>query len=221
MSKAVSGLTISTLEITGILQPIGNSIRYPAGAEIYAQGDIVDQVFALEEGEVGLFASNTEGGEFCIGYRTPCWIAGAACLFPMRRSVVSIRTLCSCRLRQISSSLFLSTVQTSPRLSIWMLEMLSEELNYQISASALTSVHDLSRRLQHYIWTLTKSFPAEYCKIRWPFGQKSVAQLLGTSESYISTKLAGLQSLGLIERSKGWMIVPKRSKLWHLDSSGH
>jgi CRP-like cAMP-binding protein len=199
------------------VRSLGSVHAYPPGVEIYTEGTIVDRVYGLESGEIGLFASDSSGKEILVGIRRPLWMLGAVCLFPSRPLPVSARTLSFCRLLPIGVPTFLDALRKSTTVSHWMLGLLSNELYEELSAHSLAVMHDLSKRLENFIYELTRtcSDSAGECKIQWPFGQKTVARSLGTSEAYLSTLLARLEGRGVIRRRDGWVVVPDRSKLWH------
>ena len=192
---------------------------YPAGTELFEQGSVPQEVWAISHGFVKLVFLHQDAKEMIVALRSPGWVLGAAAVVLANPSPVTATTLTPCRLKRISSGHFLRLLQTDLRFSWYLSLVYSREGLEQIVRTAEQSMLPARLRLEMLLGQFISSLRSAHSKgsIRFelPLRNWEIAQLLGVTPEHLSRILCELTKEGIIRRAKGWILVERPEKLRH------
>ena len=192
---------------------------YPAGTELFEQGSVPQEVWAISHGFVKLVFLHQDAKEMIVALRSPGWVLGAAAVVLANPSPLTATTLTPCRLKRISSGHFLRLLQTDLRFSWYLSLVYSREVLEQIVRTAEQSMLPARLRLEMLLGQFISSLRSPHSKgsIRFelPLRNWEIAQLLGVTPEHLSRILCELTKEGIIRRAKGWILVERPEKLRH------
>jgi CRP-like cAMP-binding protein len=192
---------------------------YPAGIELYRQGNPAQAVYLIEQGLVKLMCVEERGQLLTLGLRAPGWLLGARCAVLQKPYMVTAETLTQCYLYCIPADEFHQLVKTDLKVA-WQLNQMNSWDSYE-RLSQLVGLVCLSarQRLENLLWELVAMLepmePSEPVRLRMPLKLCEIASMISVSPCYLSQLLSCLEQEGLIRRSKGWLMIPDPQRLWH------
>lgn len=190
---------------------------YPAAVELIQQAAPVRELFFIVSGLVKLIYVGEDGKELILDLRPPGWLLGAASFIARRPFPAAVTTVTRCSLLRIPVSDFDSLLKTSPDLSRRLHEMHSHEICIQLDRTtqlvAMSARQRLEGLLRKLISAHVPNAPAGEIKLDLPLKHLEVAQLIAVTPQYLSHLFNELEAEGIIQRSKGWLIILDPLKL--------
>jgi CRP-like cAMP-binding protein len=185
--------------------------RYPRGAELFLQGQRLQEVMQVVTGMVKLTQSDADGRESIVGLATSGEWIGTAAVIANRRAPVSAITCSSTTLKRLPADIFRQRLQHDRQLSRQIFEAHASELCRQTTRiGQLCSLPSL-QRLQCALCRLasTPGRPAAGASVRLqlPLLHWELAEFIGVTPEHLSRLLKDMESRGLIRREKGGILL--------------
>ena len=199
---------------------------YPAGVELFAQGENPNEVYFVHAGLLMLSRVESNGRRILIDLMFPGSLLGSAAAIRSMPQPTTVVTATSCRLSRWRSEEFVSLVAQDASLSYRVLEMLSTDVLDHISRISQLTCLPARQRLEQFLWQLCERLGPDdivqraesAAKLQLPLKHYEIAELLSITPTYLCRLLNALEMESVITRSKGWIMVSKPSELWHVET---
>lgn len=223
-TKRLHENTSGTLNVRGMFRSLPETVRtdllatairrsFAPGQLVQHRGDILDGFWVVEKGQLkaGHYRANGDMQVLVILGRGDSF-GELACLGGFPR-VVDVESIGDSELLWISDSDFSRTIANSPQVSRALLGALSVQLQEALDNLLVLRKMSPSKRLGRILLGMAQGRAAPaVLKVR----QQELAELVGVTRMTISTALMQMETLGLIERQYGKIIVqdPKALGTW-------
>jgi CRP/FNR family cyclic AMP-dependent transcriptional regulator len=187
--------------LAAALRTHGFTRTFPRGQALFTEGDLGERVFMIERGWVTLRTHGPEGEEMILALRGPGEIVGEMSMVDRETRSGSVVTLEDCVLFWIDREAFQKCLQTMPKLTLNLTEILSRRLriaNERIKALATLDVHG---RIAHHLLVLAQEYGEEAkdgTLIPIRLTQGDLASLVGASRVRVNQALVVLKRRGAI-----------------------
>ncbi len=190
---------------------------YPAGIQLFPQEALLADAWFVKSGLLKLVRLEADGRELILGLRFPGALVGAADVIAGRPTQVAAHTLTGCQLLRVSAAAFREQVQTNPRLSWQIQEHHCHEIHGQMRQLMRLHGEPPRRRLAAFLRELIGASPvhtsARGVHLALPLKHWEVAGLIAITPEYLSRLLTQMEREGVIQRDRGWLIVPDLGRL--------
>jgi CRP-like cAMP-binding protein len=212
---SMPGTEFDWAELPGVSEPQA----YPAGVELFRQGDVTQYVYFLERGLLKTQYTDVNGQELIISLLGSFGgIVGASCAV-LEKHCVSATVLSDSLMRYLPAArmreLLRSDVRVSWRVHQLHCRMLHEQLTQRLELGSLSA----RRRFEQLLWQLIQALDgkstAQGVRMQLPLKYWEIAQLIVVTPEHLCRIVRSLEAEGLLRRDKGWMIVSEPHKLWH------
>jgi CRP-like cAMP-binding protein len=178
------------------------------------QGERPERVYLLVSGRVKL-TRNAHGRELIVGVRTAGSFIGATAALLGGEQAFGACTLSECRLLSLGASALLAVAQADHSFCLDLLRCELRALSRELDHSSGVACFGVRERVHRYLDRLLARAPARSgpLRIALPLRQWELAQLLAMTPEHLSRVLRELESDGLVERRRGWLIVPDPARL--------
>lgn len=193
-----------------------STVDYEPGTALLWQGDQPSRVYFVVSGRAKL-TRNASGRELIIGIRCPGSFLGAGDALLGREHPFSAETLTSCRLLQLSASALTRIAHADHDFCLHLLRSELGEMSEELDNASGVGCLGVRERLERYLRRLASSAAAGHGPVRveLPLRHWELAQLLAITPEHLSRVLRDLESEGLVERRRGWLVVPDPARLAH------
>jgi CRP-like cAMP-binding protein len=198
---------------------VGSSQVYPPFTTILRQGSSAQDVFFVDRGVVKLTRLEEQGKELILAIRFPGWVLGTASAVLQKPNPISAITLTPCSLSRVTAQSFIKITKENPSLS-WQLHVLHsrEVFDQAVHLGELVCL-SARHRLEYMLWDLMCEIEVvsqdNKKPFRIPLRQLEIAQLIAVTPQYLCEILKDMEDLNLIQRKKGWIMIPDPEKLRH------
>lgn len=195
-------------ELTAAIQFIPAQI-YPAGSDIFRQGESVRDVHFVGRGLVKLQHVCPDGREAIVGLRSAGWILGAAESVLGQPYTVAARTVTTCEIRRMGIAAFRQLVRQEHGFS-WLLHVIhSREIVSQLEQVAAFNCLSAHERLRAFLRQIVEVLPVESpLPVQVPLRDWEIAQLVGVTPQYLSRLMHTMKSEGLLSRrNHRWLVT--------------
>lgn len=187
------------------------SIRtYPAATQLFAQGELADEVLVLRDSVVKLVWTNESGAETIVGLRwSGQFLATASCLAETVHPATAI-TLVPTTLERIARDQFLTLVRINPEFCARVLETQSREVLELTNAIGALACVPARSRLEKLLAYFAETCPKNRLpdgRLRLPVKYKDLAGLLAVRPEYLSRTLHAMADSGEITLKDEWIIL--------------
>ena len=193
-----------------------SALSYPAGAVLMEQGGDPGDVFYVEEGLAKLVRTGPDGREQILGLRGPGWFLGAALVLAFRAHPASAVAVTPCRLRRLTSEVFLDLMAKHEALSWHVHQMHSREVLSQFQQMVDLGTATSRQRLERLLRRFTGAASANGnggVRLSLPLKRWELASLLAVTPEHLSRLLRKLRDDGVIQVSDGAIVVPDVQRL--------
>ncbi len=174
--------------------------KYRKDQPIFAQGDVADSVFYIQQGRVNLTVVSPQGKEAVVAILGASEFFGEGCMAGQRRRMATVTTLSDAVIMRIEKDVLAEAVDREPALSqIFMDHLLSRTI--RVEADLVDQLFNSSeKRLARLLLLL-----ANYGKDDKPehllakISQETLAEMIGTTRSRVSFFMNKFRRLGFIE----------------------
>lgn len=183
---------------------------YPRGVQLIREGELLKEVLLVRAGVVKLVRAG-DGRESIIelAFRET-WL-GAASVIVNKPSPVSAITCTEAMITRIPADQFKRQLRDTPTLSLRVHEAHARELYRQIGwideLASLSSLERLKLVMRRFITALPRQTSNRGVRLNVPLRHWELARLIAVSPEHLSRLLREMEREGIIERSKGWVIV--------------
>jgi CRP/FNR family transcriptional regulator, cyclic AMP receptor protein len=178
---------------------------------LFAQGQVADAVYFIEDGLVKLTRTNSTGGHIILGICGPGYIIGEEALSGDSHVYYSeAEVLCLSNLYRIPRETLAHAFANSPELSNALVcYLLQRKLDLAMKVELLC-LHDVEYRILHYLAELSALVkPLEDGEgYQVPITQLELADLIGATRETTSTTLNQLERRGLVKLSRRLLTIP-------------
>jgi CRP-like cAMP-binding protein len=176
-------------------------------ATLFAQGHACRELYWLERGWVTLLRSEGTGADIIIGFRGSGTLLGAGALMAHAAHANTAMTRTAVRAWYLHPDTLDAALGTDARLRravfTGIILEASEHAARCGALGCLDARQHLERLLLHYVARHTGAGPS-----RVPLTTGEIAGLLGIDLSHACRLLRAMKRQGLIEISRGWIVVP-------------
>jgi CRP/FNR family transcriptional regulator, cyclic AMP receptor protein len=174
--------------------------KYRKSQKVYAQGDPADSVFYVQEGKVKIVVTSEQGKEAVVALHGKGDFFGEGCLTgqPLRLATVSAMT--DCLITRIDKATMVATLRDEPKLSeMFMAYILAH--NAKVEEDLVDQLFNSNeKRLARVLLLMAnvgKETKPEPTLAR--ISQETLAEMIGTTRSRVSTFMNKFRRLGFIE----------------------
>jgi len=189
---------------------------YPAGVELYSQGDRLSDVLLIEEGLVKMARTSASGRQITLRLRGRGHLLGVAAIISNEPAPTDAVTLTRCQVRRIFGEQFLNAVRTNAERS-WQVHRLLAREECDLTLRAAELGYESSRwRLEEFLSSFLPKHTnggVSACRIALPLKRYEIASLLGITPEHLSRIFHRLEQEGVVLMRKGWLVIPDCHKL--------
>jgi CRP/FNR family transcriptional regulator len=190
---------------------------FPKGVELFRQGEQLSHVLYLERGTVKLTRVDENGRENIVELAfAGSWLGTAAVIARLSTPITAV-TCEETVTAQIPSDAFTDLIQRDTTLSRCFHEFHASELcrhaGWITQLSSRTSRERLQQVIRQLISALKLNTSSGDIRLRLPFQQWELAQLIAITPEHLSRVLREMADEGVIRRHKGWIVVSNLQQL--------
>lgn len=173
---------------------------YPAGQNIFAQGDSADSVFYILNGKVKISLISAEGKEAVIAIVNPGDFFGEGCLAGQPLRMASAISLAESSIVEVTKAMMVKVLRDEPNFSEKFISHLLTR-NIRIEADLVDHLFNSAEKRLARILLLLANFGKEGRPIDVipHITQETLAEMIGTTRSRVSVFLNRFRKLGFIE----------------------
>jgi CRP-like cAMP-binding protein len=190
---------------------------YPRGAELFIQGEMLQEVLRIVSGIVKLTLSDAAGRQSIAGLALAGDWLGTAAVIVRQPTPVSAVTCSDAVLRRMPAATFRRQLLHDSELSLQIHQAHSRELCKQTTwISKMCSLGSLERLqcvLCRFAATHSRTTSGSSIKLQLPIHHWELAEFIGVRPEHLSRLLAELEAKDLIRRERGWIVIPDRERL--------
>jgi CRP-like cAMP-binding protein len=182
----------------------GRSItRFGAGEIIFAQGDEADAVFYIQEGQVKISVLSAGGKEAVLGILGPGQFFGEGCLNGHVRQLSTATAVTDGSVLRIGRAVMARTLREQPEFAGLFLHFLLQR-NARIEEDLVDQLFNSSeKRLARTLLLLANFGKEGEPELIPPINQETLAEMVGTTRSRVSSFMNKFRRLGFIEYNGG------------------
>ena len=202
----------------GLLEPaeraairdLGRTRRFPRGSVLMYEGEPGERVMVLVTGRVKITGLTEDGRELLFGICDPDDILGELSFIDGRARATSVIALEPVEAVVISSSVFRRHLETSPRVTLALLEALTRRFRDTTLKRAQFASSDTTGRLAARLVELSERYgaPTEFgVEIALALSQEELAGWTGASRAGLAKAVQLLRELDWIETGRRRILV--------------
>ncbi len=195
---------------------------YPKGQAIFRQGDPVEALYVLREGEVKLVRTGAEGHERIVWLAGPGEVLGVNLFTPNAQhtlEAVCLRDTVAC---PVNREQFLRVAREVPRVTLALCEVLTERLEYLEEQLELAAAPTLVRLGRTLLW-LAKRFGCSetdgWTRLTVRVRHEDLAALIGANRVTTTYAMRKLTQAGLVRGTRGRYALRVRDLEAYLERS--
>jgi CRP-like cAMP-binding protein len=193
----------------------GRAFDVRCNALLFAQGNPCDELFWVERGWVKLVRTEGTGTDIIIGFRQAGALLGAWASMAHSVHPLSARARTAARLWRLSASDLYDALDTDSHLRHAVLRRVGLEGVEQIARCGALGCLGAREHLERLLvgFTGDGAVASITGAVRVPLTTGEIAGLLGIDLSHACRLLRAMKHEGLIEISRGWIVIPDPSRL--------
>ena len=201
MSKA-DNKSFKAFDPTNFLANLGpgkTSLKFRTGQTVYAQGDVADSVFYIQEGKVKLTVVSKDGKEAVVAMLEAGQFFGEGCLNGQALRIGTTKTMANSQIIAITKTAMIAAIASEPKFSeLFMAYLLTR--NNRIEEDLIDQLFNSSERRLARLLLLLANFGKEGKPqpIDTNVSQEILADMIGTTRSRVSFFMNKFRKLGFI-----------------------
>lgn len=201
MSKA-DKKSFKAFDPTNFLANLGpgkTSLKFRTGQTVYAQGDVADSVFYIQEGKVKLTVVSKDGKEAVVAMLEAGQFFGEGCLNGQALRIGTTKTMANSQIIAITKTAMIAAIASEPKFSeLFMAYLLTR--NNRIEEDLIDQLFNSSERRLARLLLLLANFGKEGKPqpIDTNVSQEILADMIGTTRSRVSFFMNKFRKLGFI-----------------------
>lgn len=186
------------------------SALWPAGTQLFLQGEIPEVVYLLNAGTVKFVHIDEQGQEFVINLKLAPALLGAASAIAREPHAFMAITATQCQVRWCAAKDFISAVDHDSRLAAEVRRLQSVEIVELSRRIAIMGIKSSNARLYHFLRAYcshSEHAPTSSKRVHLPLKQSEIASFIGITPEHMSRTLRKLLKEGRIRKSNGWIFI--------------
>ena len=187
---------------------LGKTIKeYRKNQKVFSQGDAADAIFYIRQGRVKLTVVSKQGKEAVVGILGPGDFFGEACLAGQRQRVATATGLCECTIARLEKRAGTRIIRDEPVFSeLFLAYVLSR--NIRIEEDLVDQLFNSSEKRLARVLLLLAHFgkDGKPQKVIPQMSQETLAEIVGTTRSRVSSFMNKFRRLGFIEYNGGLQV---------------
>jgi CRP/FNR family transcriptional regulator, cyclic AMP receptor protein len=174
-------------------------LEFEKGQNVFAQGDIADAVYYLQQGKIKLTVLSDQGKEAVVGILEPGQFFGESCLTGHKLRISTTTAMEHCVVTAITKVAMIALLHEEPTFSeLFMAYLLTR--NIRIEEDLIDQLFNSSERRLARMLLLLANFGKEGAPqpISPHISQETLAEMIGTTRSRVSFFMNKFRKLGLI-----------------------
>ena len=175
-------------------------LKYRKDQIVFAQGQVADAVFYIQEGKVKLTVVSEQGKEAVVAILGPGHFFGEGCLNGHPLRIATTRAVDECVITRLEKATMIDTIHNEPEFSeLFMTYLLTR--NSRIEEDLIDQLFNSSEKRLARLLLLLANFGKEGKPepIVGNFSQETLAEMIGTTRSRVSFFMNQFRKLGFIE----------------------
>lgn len=196
------GKTKQAFEPKEFLAKVGEGktiLEFRKDEVIFAQGDVADTVFYIQNGRVKVVVISEQGKEAVVGILGPGQFFGEGCMNGHSLRIATTTAMENCRITAIAKPAMLAALQDEPKFSeLFMSYLLTR--NSRIEEDLIDQLFNSSEKRLARLLLLLANFGKEGSPqpITPNISQETLAEMIGTTRSRVSFFMNKFRKLGFI-----------------------
>src|ERR1700694_5842029 len=174
--------------------------KYRKDQVVFSQGEVADSVFYIQEGKVKLTVVSEQGKEAVIAILGPGHFFGEGCLNGHQLRIATTRAVDESVITRLEKATMIATIHNEPEFSeLFMSYLLTR--NSRIEEDLIDQLFNSSEKRLARLLLLLANFGKEGKPepIVGKFSQETLAEMIGTTRSRVSSFMNKFRKLGYIE----------------------
>jgi CRP/FNR family cyclic AMP-dependent transcriptional regulator len=173
--------------------------EYRKDQVIYAQGDVADTIFYIQKGKVKIVVLSDQGKEAVVGVLEPGQFFGEGCLNGQSLRIATASGLEECLLTSITKAAMMAVLRSEPKFSEMFLAYVLSR-NSRVEEDLIDQLFNSSEKRLARLLLLLANFGKEGSPqpIDANFDQGTLAEMIGTTRSRVSSFMNKFRKLGFI-----------------------
>jgi CRP/FNR family transcriptional regulator, cyclic AMP receptor protein len=176
-----------------------NISKYRKDQIIFAQGEIADAVFYIQEGKVKIVVLSDQGKEAVVAILEPSQFFGEGCLNGQSIRIATATAMEDCLLTLITKTAMMAVLKSEPKFSEMFVTYLISR-NSRVEEDLIDQLFNSSEKRLARLLLLLAHFGKEGSPqpIDVNFDQGTLAEMIGTTRSRVSSFMNKFRKLGFI-----------------------
>jgi CRP/FNR family transcriptional regulator, cyclic AMP receptor protein len=173
--------------------------KYRKDQIIFAQGEIADAVFYIQEGKVKIVVISDQGKEAVVAILEPDQFFGEGCLNGQSIRIATATAMEDCLLTSITKTAMMAVLKSEPKFSEMFVAYLISR-NSRVEEDLIDQLFNSSEKRLARLLLLLAHFGKEGSPqpIDVNFDQGTLAEMIGTTRSRVSSFMNKFRKLGFI-----------------------
>lgn len=198
-------------ELRKMLRGQASEVHLQAGEILFEQGDNGDALFAVTTGLLEISVLAQDGRKLGLAVMRPGALFGEIALFDPGERTASATALEASDLLRVRNSDILAQIRRQPELAVDIIHLAGQRMRWMGRQLREQVFLPMPTRLARKVLYLTPERPHAPEKLN--LSQAELAEFVGATREAVSKTLAGWKRIGVIEASRGGLIVLDRSAL--------
>jgi CRP/FNR family cyclic AMP-dependent transcriptional regulator len=166
---------------------------------IFAQGDVADTIHYIQEGRVKIVVTSDTGKEAVVGIMEPDQFFGEGCLNGQTVRIATATAMEKCRITSITKTAMTALLHSEPKFSEMFVAYLLTR-NNRVEEDLIDQLFNSSEKRLARLLLLLANFGKEGSPqpIDANFDQGTLAEMIGTTRSRVSSFMNKFRKLGFI-----------------------
>lgn len=193
------------------------SVAYPAGSQLFMEGENARTVFIVTVGKVKLTTSSSEGRTLILGLAGHGEALGLSAIILGQPYDISAETIEPSRIEHIKKQDFLRMLNDNHEISMCAASQLSEQYyDAQKEIRSLGLSHTTTEKMARLLldWVDSEGQQTEQgIRLHVLLTHEQIAQMLGTTRETVTRILSDLKKKDIIQVKGSTMLITSRDKL--------
>ncbi|WP_289135656.1 Crp/Fnr family transcriptional regulator [uncultured Brevibacillus sp.] len=188
--------------------------RFDPGEPICVQGEQAHVLYVLVKGKVKIYTTTAEGKTLILSFKTPLEVIGEIEYVREMENLNSVEAVSTVWLIGMQHRLVKKYSSDYAPFLQFLLENLTKKFTLKSNSLSFNLMHPVEVRLASYL--LSVSYDESDSLMKGQLGSDQLldaANLIGTSYRHLNRVIGQMCADGLIERSKGYIVVKDREGL--------
>ncbi|MBV1897026.1 MAG: Crp/Fnr family transcriptional regulator [Rhodobacteraceae bacterium] len=194
-----------------MLRQQASQVHLQKGETLFEQGDNGDALYAVESGLLEISVLALDGRKLGLAVMRPGALFGEIALFDPGERTASATALEASNLLRVRNSDVLDQIRKKPELAVDMIQLSGQRMRWMGRQLREQVFLPMPTRLARKILYLTPERPGVQAKLK--LSQAELAEFVGATREAVSKTLAAWKRIGVIEATRGGLIVLDRSAL--------